>query len=117
MEQVPRPLCHGSESGGQQDWPQFNIATDDLLPDQQAVAGVEPTGCGSTLCAVELELAAQQLFPRNHVGRLPGTQPVPQAGRVMARAKKVREATGGGNVGRAGAQLVGADDYFPYILQ
>ena len=44
MEQFPGALRHGPEPGRQQDRPQVHVAADDLLPDDQAVAGVEPAG-------------------------------------------------------------------------
>ncbi len=44
MEQFPGALRHGTEPGGKQDGPQLDVAADDLLPDDQAMAGVEPAG-------------------------------------------------------------------------
>ena len=44
MEQFPGALRYGNEPRGKQDGPHPDVAADDLLPDDQAVGGVEPAG-------------------------------------------------------------------------
>jgi hypothetical protein len=76
------------------------------------VTRFEPAGCRPTRRPVKIELATQQLGPRNYIRRLPDTLVTRQAVRVMAGAQKMGKATGGYDICRARQQLVGRDDIF-----
>jgi hypothetical protein len=117
MEQFPGTLRPGTEPGRQQDRTQVHVAAHDMFPDDQAMARVEPAGRRPARRAVMVELATQQLGPREHVRRLPDTQVAGLAGRVMTGSQKMGEATGGRDVARAGSQLVGKSDCFTFINQ
>jgi hypothetical protein len=110
-------LSLGPKSGRQQDRLQLRVAADDLLPDDQAVARVEPTGCRPARSAVDVELATQQFGPRDDIRRLPDAPATGLAGCVVASAQKMGETTGGRDIRRASLQFVTKDDYFIFIFQ
>ena len=117
MEQFPGTLRHRTQPGRQQDRPEFDVATDDPLPDEQSVTRVEPTGGRTARCPVQVELAAQQLRPRDYVRRLPDPQVAGLAGCVVAGTEKMGEAACRRDIRRAGVKLVEYDDTFTVMVQ
>jgi hypothetical protein len=117
MEQFPGTLRHHTQPGRQQDRPEVDVTTDDPLPDEQSVSRVEPTGGRAACCPVQVELAAQQLQPRDYVRRLPDPQVAGLARCVVAGTKKMGEAACRRDIRRAGVKLVEYNDTFTVMVQ